>query len=188
MQATNDFEILKMKKQIDELSKCAGTGTNMVTLLISHGTQLSRVSRFITDELGSAKCIKSKVNRKAVIDALTSIQHRVKDFTRIPANGIAIFYGTMNATQGKRELLILEPVQPIKHFLYKCDNKFHVEELQAMFDVHDKYGFIIIDGEGTLFASVCGSTIEILHKYTTTLPKKHGMGGQSAPRFQRLRF
>lgn len=51
-----------------------------------------------------------------------------------------------------------------------------------------RYGFIVMDGNGTLFGTLSGNTREILHKFTVDLPKKHGRGGQSALRFARLRM
>lgn len=51
-----------------------------------------------------------------------------------------------------------------------------------------KFGFIIMDGNGSLFGTVCGNTREVLHKLSVDLPKKHGRGGQSALRFSRLRM
>jgi len=50
-----------------------------------------------------------------------------------------------------------------------------------------KFGFIVMDGNGTLFGTVAGNTREVVHKFTVDLPKKHGRGGQSALRFARLR-
>ena len=45
-----------------------------------------------------------------------------------------------------------------------------------------------MDGNGTLFGTLCGSHREILHKFTVDLPKKHGRGGQSSQRFARIRM
>lgn len=45
-----------------------------------------------------------------------------------------------------------------------------------------------MDGNGSLFGTLCGNTREVLHKFTVDLPKKHGRGGQSALRFARLRM
>ena len=50
-----------------------------------------------------------------------------------------------------------------------------------------KFGFIVMDGNGTLFGVLSGNTRDVLHKFTVDLPKKHGRGGQSALRFSRLR-
>ena len=51
-----------------------------------------------------------------------------------------------------------------------------------------RYGFIVMDGNGSLFGTLCGNNREILHKVSVDLPKKHGRGGQSALRFARLRM
>jgi hypothetical protein len=51
-----------------------------------------------------------------------------------------------------------------------------------------RFGFIIMDGNGCLFATLSGSTRTIVHKFSVDLPKKHGRGGQSALRFARLRL
>jgi len=51
-----------------------------------------------------------------------------------------------------------------------------------------RYGFIVMDGNGSLFGTLSGNTREVLHKFSVELPKKHGRGGQSALRFARLRL
>lgn len=57
-----------------------------------------------------------------------------------------------------------------------------------MLESDQKFGFIIIDGSGVLFATVCGRQQTVLSRWGVTLPKKHGRGGQSALRFARLRM
>ena len=57
-----------------------------------------------------------------------------------------------------------------------------------MLESDDKFGFIVMDGNGCLFGTLAGNTREILHKFSVDLPKKHGRGGQSALRFARLRL
>jgi len=52
----------------------------------------------------------------------------------------------------------------------------------------EKYGFIVMDGNGSLFGQLAGSNRVVLHKFSVDLPKKHGRGGQSALRFARLRL
>ena len=61
--------------------------------------------------------------------------------------------------------------------------------LFAFFKADDnRFGFIVMDGNGALFGTLQGNTREVLHKFTVDLPKKHGRGGQSALRFARLRM
>ena len=62
------------------------------------------------------------------------------------------------------------------------------QALQELLESDDKWGFIIMDGNGSLYGTVSGNAREILHKFSVDLPKKHGRGGQSALRFARLRL
>jgi len=71
--------------------------------------------------------------------------------------------------------------------LYLCDNKFHTEALSELLESDQRFGFIVMDGNGSLFGTLAGNTREVMHKFTVDLPKKHGRGGQSALRFSRLR-
>jgi len=57
-----------------------------------------------------------------------------------------------------------------------------------MLDSEERYGFMVVDGNGALFAKVQGAVQEVLHQYNVTLPKKHSKGGQSSVRFARLRM
>ena len=75
----------------------------------------------------------------------------------------------------------------MNQFLYYCDNKFHTEPLRALLEDDDKFGFIVVDGNGSLFGMVQGNARTVLQKISVDLPKKHGRGGQSAVRFRRLR-
>jgi peptide chain release factor subunit 1 len=82
----------------------------------------------------------------------------------------------------------LSHLDPINASLYLCDNKFHTEALNELLASDDKFGFIIMDGNGTLYGTLSGNSREVLYKFTVDLPKKHGRGGQSAVRFARLRM
>lgn len=88
----------------------------------------------------------------------------------------------------KKVTIDLEPFKPIHTSMYLCDNKFHTEDLQELLESDDKFGFIIMDGNGSLYGTVQGNHREVLHKFSVDLPKKHGRGGQSALRFARLRL
>merc|ERR1712176_1339729 len=80
------------------------------------------------------------------------------------------------------------PYKPINTTMYMCDNKFHTEDLAELLESDQRYGFIVMDGNGSLYGTLTGNTREILHKFSVDLPKKHGRGGQSALRFARLRL
>ena len=43
-----------------------------------------------------------------------------------------------------------EPFKPINTSLYMCDNKFHTAALSDLLVNDQKYGFVVMDGSGTL--------------------------------------
>jgi len=65
---------------------------------------------------------------------------------------------------------------------------FTCQALNELLEDDDVFGFIVMDGNGCLYATLQGNTRSVLHKFTVDLPKKHGRGGQSALRFARLRL
>merc|ERR1719233_359088 len=144
----------------------------------------------LADEFGTASNIKSRVNRLSVLGAITSVQQRLKLYNKVPPNGLVVYCGTIVTGEGKEKKVNIdfEPFKPINTSLYLCDNKFHTEALTALLEDDCKFGFIIMDGNGALFGTLCGNTRDVLHKFTVDLPKKHGRGGQSALRFARLRM
>merc|ERR1719516_635381 len=144
----------------------------------------------LADEYGTASNIKSRVNSLSVLGAITSVQHRLKLYTKVPPNGLVVYCGTIVTDDGKEKKVNIdfEPFKPINTSLYLCDNKFHTEALTSLLEDDCKFGFIIMDGNGALFGTLQGNTRDVLHKFTVDLPKKHGRGGQSALRFARLRM
>merc|ERR1739848_345396 len=144
----------------------------------------------LADEYGTASNIKSRVNRLSVLGAITSVQHRLKLYSKVPPNGLVVYCGTIVTEEGKEKKVNIdfEPFKPINTSLYLCDNKFHTEALTALLADDSRFGFIVMDGNGALFGTLQGNTRDVLHKFTVDLPKKHGRGGQSALRFARLRM
>ncbi|KAF9646826.1 peptide chain release factor eRF/aRF subunit 1 [Thelephora ganbajun] len=187
--AEQNIQMWKVKKLIKSLDAARGAGTSMISLIIPPKDQISRVSAMLTQEYGTASNIKSRVNRLSVLAAITSTQQRLKLYNRVPPNGLVLFVGTILTDEGKEKKVSFdfEPHKPINTSLYLCDNKFHTEALQELLESDSKFGFIVMDGNGTLFGTVAGNTREVVHKFTVDLPKKHGRGGQSALRFARLR-
>jgi peptide chain release factor subunit 1 len=184
------IEIFKVKKLIKNLQAARGNGTSMISLIIPPGDQISRVNKMLSDEYGTASNIKSRVNRLSVLGAITSTQQRLKLYNKCPKNGLVIYCGTVVTDEGKEKRVNIdfEPFKPINTSLYLCDNKFHTEDLNELLMDDEAFGFIVMDGNGSLYGTVQGSNREVLHKFSVDLPKKHGRGGQSALRFARLRL
>ncbi|KAL5490582.1 ERF1 [Sanghuangporus weigelae] len=187
--AEQNIQMWKMKKLIKSLDSARGAGTSMISLILPPKDQISRASAMLTQEYGTASNIKSRVNRQSVLAAITSTQQRLKLYNRVPPNGLVLFVGTILTDEGKEKKVSFdfEPHKPINTSLYLCDNKFHTEALSELLESDQRFGFIVMDGNGTLFGTLAGNTREVIHKFTVDLPKKHGRGGQSALRFSRLR-
>ncbi len=162
----------------------------MISLIIPPRDQVSRVSKMLADEYGTASNIKSRVNRLSVLGAITSAQQKLKLYNRVPDNGLVLYCGTILTDEGKEKRLNIdfEPFRAVNTSLYLCDNKFHTEPLNELLEDDEMFGFIVMDGNGTLYGTLQGNTRNVLHKFTVDLPKKHGRGGQSALRFARLRL
>jgi peptide chain release factor subunit 1 len=161
----------------------------MISLIIPPKDQIPRIAQKLAEEYGTASNIKSRVNRLSVLSAITSTQQKLKLYNKVPPNGLVVYCGTVLTEDGKEKKvnIDIEPFKPINTSLYLCDNKFHTEALQELLESDLKFGFIVMDGNGALFGTLCGNTREVLHKISVDLPKKHGRGGQSALRFSRLR-
>ncbi|XP_074572895.1 eukaryotic peptide chain release factor subunit 1-2-like [Curcuma longa] len=185
-----NIQVWKVKKLIKALESARGNGTSMISLIMPPRDQVSRVTKMLGDEYGTASNIKSRVNRQSVLAAITSAQQRLKLYSKVPSNGLVLYTGTIVTEDGKEKKVTIdfEPFKPINASLYLCDNKFHTEALNELLQSDDKFGFIVMDGNGTLFGTLSGNTREVLHKFSVDLPKKHGRGGQSALRFARLRM
>ncbi|EKG15972.1 Prephenate dehydratase [Macrophomina phaseolina MS6] len=187
--AEKNIEIWKVKKLIKRLEAARGNGTSMISLIIPPKDQVSRAAKMLAEEFGTASNIKSRVNRLSVLSAITSTQQRLKLYSKVPPNGLVIYCGEIITQEGKERKINIdfEPFKPINTSLYLCDNKFHTEALSELLESDQKFGFIIMDGNGALFGTLSGNTREVVHKFSVDLPKKHGRGGQSALRFARLR-
>merc|ERR1719245_1908771 len=167
-----------------------GCGTSMISLIVRPKDEISRWTKTLNEEMGPASCIKSRLTRLSVLGALTSTLQRLKLYNKTPPKGLILYCGEMITEDGKEKKVTIdfEPVKPINTTMYLCDNKFHTEDLQELLESDEKYGFLIMDGNGCLYGTLQGNHREILHKFSVDLPKKHGRGGQSAMRFARLRL
>lgn len=48
--------------------------------------------------------------------------------------------------------------------MYSCDGKFHTEEIKDLLTLDETYGFLIMDGHGCMFATLCGNFRKILYR------------------------
>ncbi|KAH3764669.1 peptide chain release factor eRF/aRF subunit 1 [Pelomyxa schiedti] len=106
-----------------------------------------------------------------------------------PADGgICLFYGRGKNNQTYSEVIIPEAKMHLPKSVYFCDAKFHVGPIFEMLEQSpNAYAFIVVDGKGSIFALLQNGCCKVLHHINVDLPNKHGRGGQSALRFNRLR-
>ncbi|AIT54729.1 conserved eukaryotic peptide chain release factor [Melbournevirus] len=184
-----DIERFRLSRTIKFLESLKGNGTSLVTLVLPPGEQISRASQMLAEEHGTASNIKSRVNRQAVLTAISSVQQRVRTYRQVPETGIVFLGGEVELPDGRHRVVVYDivPPLPISKKIYACDSSFHIECLSELLTSSDVFGFIILDGSSALFATLSGNTKKILHNFDVSLPKKHGRGGQSALRFERLR-
>jgi peptide chain release factor subunit 1 len=184
----SDRQKYVFKRTIEDLSSYRGQGTELVTLYIPPSRQISDAAQMLRDELGQASNIKSKQTQTAVTSAINSMLARLKNFKHTPENGIAAFVGTVSIGGNKTKQVghVIEPPQPVGTYLYRCDSTFNVEPLQGMMVTDDVYGLLIIDRKECSIGILRGKSLQVLLNKGSMVPNKHGRGGQSQRRFERL--
>lgn len=192
MQTSEDPALVqfKVKRMIRYLDTAKGDGTSMISVIIPPTKKIADIQKQLVDEYGKAEHIKDRVNRQSVLGGITSAREKLKTFGRVPKCGLFIYVGTVYADDGKQTKKIIidfEPHKQIHTTMYNCGNHFITQPLKELLESDEKYGFIIVDGLGVLWAYLQGSTRTMISKFSVDLPKKHGRGGQSANRFANTR-
>lgn len=165
-------------------------GTSLISLIIPPGEQIAKTQKKLLDELGKASSIQSDSNRQSVEEAIKSTRERLKLYSKAPKNGLVVYCGNVYSEDGrsKKKLTIdFEPFKPVNHSLYYCGEQFNVGPLKDLVEDDERFGFIVVDGDGALFAALQGSAKNVLLTVKTKLPNKQKHGGQSALRYSRNR-
>ncbi|CAD8084964.1 unnamed protein product [Paramecium primaurelia] len=185
------LEQFRLKKLIKTLSQERTAGTSVVSVYIPPKRIISDITNRLNTQYAEAASIKDKANRTSVQEAIQAAILRLRPYNKAPNNGLVVFCGIVQQADGKGEKkisVVIEPYRPLDLSLYFCDPQFHVEELRALLNIDPPFGFIIMDGNGSLFATIQGNSKQIIKSFDVDLPKKHNKGGQSSVRFARLRM
>lgn len=184
----SDHQKYTFKRTIEDLASYRGMGTELVTLYIPPTRQISDAAAMLRDEVGQASNIKSKQTSTAVQGALNSMLARLKNYKQTPPNGLALFVGTVGIGGNKTKQVAheIEPPVPIETYQYRCDSTFNVDPLKDMMATEDVYGLLIIDRKEVSVGLLKGKSIIPVHNKNSLVPSKHGRGGQSQRRFERL--
>ncbi|MGD0256997.1 MAG: peptide chain release factor aRF-1 [Thermoplasmata archaeon] len=176
------------QRKLDEIGKVRGRATELVSLYVSPGKQISDVMSYLRNEYAQSSNIKSRTTRKNVMWAIESLMGRVRAYKEPPANGVAFFVGSKAVGADKSEpvTFIVEPPEPLRTYLYRCDSNFFLEPLLSMVHEPDLWGLIVMDRAEVTIGLLRGKRVEALRNRQSQVPSKHGRGGQSAHRFERM--
>ncbi len=179
-----------LKKFIAGLKQYKGRHTELVSVYIPADYDIIKVINHISQEQGTASNIKSSATRKNVTDALERMIQHLKLFKKTPDNGLAAFAGNVAEREGQSDVRVwsIEPPIKLNQRLYRCDKEFVLEPLEDMVDIKEYYGLVVLDRRDGMIALLKGKTIIPLRKTHSEVPGKMRAGGQSAPRFARLRL
>lgn len=179
----------ELKKFIKNLENFKGRHTELVSVYIPAGYELSKIINHISQEQGTATNIKSTSTRKNVTDALERMLQHLKIFKGTPPNGLVAFAGNVAEREGQSDVQVwsIEPPVPLNTRIYRCDKEFVLDILQDMIETKEVYGLVVLDRRDATLALLKGKAIIPLQKTHSEVPGKTKAGGQSAMRFSRLR-
>jgi len=188
----SSLELFRLRKMINSLASKEGSHTELITIYVPPGKQISDALNLLRDEYGTASNIKSNVTRKNVLDAIVKAQQKLKLFKDPGEKGIVVFTGALlpdGAAPGteRMESYVIVPPEPIRIFLYRCDSRFHTEHLQEMLREKETYGILLLDNNDATIATLQGKRLDIVREMHSGVTGKTRAGGQSARRYERLR-
>ena len=188
----SSLELFRLRKTLNTLANKEGSHTELITVYVPPGKQISDALNLLRNEYGTASNIKSNVTRKNVLDAIVKAQQKLKLFKDPGEKGIVVFTGALlaeGAAPGteRMESYVIVPPEPIRIFLYRCDSRFHTEHLQEMLREKETYGILLVDANNATIATLQGKRMQIVREMHSGVTGKTKAGGQSARRYERLR-
>ena len=81
---------------------------------------------------------------------------------------------------------MMEPPEVVGIYTYRCDSDFFLDPLRDMLKAKDVYGLLVVDRSEATIGVLKGSKTITLKNIQSRVPSKHGKGGQSQQRFERL--
>ena len=163
-------------------------GTELISIYVPPDYSITDEIGKLKEEHGQAGNIKSKSTKLNVQSAIDRIIQYLRLYKTPPKNGLAVFAGNISNIQSNPdvELFSIEPPQPIKANMYRCDSSFLLEPLEAMMEAKDAYGILVMDGREALVAILKGTNVTVEKKVRSLAHQKMSKGGQSAARFGRI--
>jgi peptide chain release factor subunit 1 len=198
-QATSN---LRLRRFLRRVGAARGQGTSLISVYVKAGGALSHTAKLLVDEYGAASCIKSRVTRHAVQEGLRQLQARLRQYRKVPANGLVLLAGEVELSdpsagrtsgapaivlERRRVCVALEPPSPLQRSAYRCDSHFYLEPLHQLSAEGVAHGVVVVNGDGALLGMLQAGRRSTLYQMSTTLPNKHSRGGWSQQRYGRHR-
>jgi len=118
-------------------------------------------------------------NRASVKVGLGAISRCVS--SRLPPNGLAMFAGNDGI------IACFEPPRALTKRVYICGSHLELGPLQSMTEAEEPFALVVVDGAGAALTTLQGNACGKLTTLSANVKGRSRRGGQSAPRFGRLR-
>ncbi len=179
-----------LKKNLNILKSKKGFHTGLISLLIPASRKVHEVMSYLKKEISESSNIKSKGNKKNVLDSISALMGKLRLIKEIPENGLAMYSGQIpdegKPGTEKGEIYIIYPTEPITSFKYYCASEFLLDQLYDMIVEKGTYGIINIENKEAAVGYINGPKLIISKTFTSGVHSKHNAGGQSQRRLERL--
>ncbi len=184
-----DQQKKELREFIEKLDSIRGRHTELVTVYVPAGYELTKIVVQLRSEQSTSENIKSKTVRKNVTGAIERILQHLKLYKATPPNGMAIFAGNISDKEGVTDIqvFVIEPPEPVRTKLYHCGQTFILDPLKENVAEKEIYGLLVFDKQEANIGLIKGKTVENIKRLESIVPGKTSKGGQSAARFERVR-
>ncbi|MEM3215616.1 MAG: peptide chain release factor aRF-1 [Candidatus Micrarchaeaceae archaeon] len=182
-------ETYDLLKEIKRLKSIRGYGTELISIYVPAGFQMSEEIAKLRQEYNQSGNIKSKTTRTNVQSAIDKIIQYLKLYRETPKNGLIVFCGNISPDPGREDIEIfsMEPPEPIRVNIYRCDSTFLLDPIETMVESSDTFVLLVLDGREATIATLKGTHIQVIKRLRSMAHAKMKKGGQSARRFARAR-
>ncbi len=182
--STSNYSIMR---EIKRLRSVRGYGTELISIYVPSGFQISDEVSKLREEHSQSSNIKSKSTRTNVQSAIEKIIQYLRLFKQTPKNGLVVFCGNISDNPSKTdiELFSIEPPTPLNINIYRCDSTFMLEPLEMVLENRETYCMVVMDGREATIGLLKGAHIQVMRRLNSTAHAKVRKGGQSARRYER---
>lgn len=175
-----------MEELLNKLKEYTARGTELISVYIPSGFNISQVVNQLESELGTASNIKSNATRKNVLESLEKVIRMLKEYKQTPKNGLAVFVGHVSGLNGLQSWEIEPPVK-LNRRLYQCDKNFILKPLYELIHDGTYYLLVVIENGECSVGTYSNGHIKLKKRLTALIPSDNKCGGQSSQRFARIR-